>query len=158
MALTDSKDLPARRPLFRLPARLQTWLAGEHAAAQRMAGTAFAIRIASAAVVFLSQILLARWMGSSEFGTYVYAFTWLLLIGDVIHFGLPTTAQRFIPEYTQRGALDLLRGFLLGSRWITFAMGTAVAVLGVVIVRSIETSLDRNVIMPLYLACVCLPF
>ena len=78
---------------------------------QRMAGTAFIIRVASAAVVFLSQILLARWMGSFEFGIYVYVWTWLLLVGDIVHLGLPLTAQRHIPEYTQHGALDLLRGY-----------------------------------------------
>src|SRR4051812_7396018 len=124
MTLTVSKDLPARRPLFRLPARVQTLLAGEHSAAQRMAGGAFAIRVASAGVVFLSQILLARWMGTAEFGTYVYAFTWLLLVGDIIHLGMPMAAQRHIPEYAHRGELGLLRGFLAGSCWLTFGMGT----------------------------------
>ena len=121
MALTDANELPARRPLIRMPARVKAWLASEHGAAQRFAGTAFLIRVASAAVVFLSQILLARWMGSFEFGTYVYVWTWVLLVGDIVHLGVPLTAQRFIPEYTQRGSLDELRGFLIGSRWITFA-------------------------------------
>ena len=85
-----------------------------------MAGTAFAIRVTGAVIIFLSQILMARWMGSFEYGTYVYVWTWLLLIGDLVHLGLPLTAQRHIPEYTQRGALDGLRGFLIGSRWIVF--------------------------------------
>jgi O-antigen/teichoic acid export membrane protein len=158
MALTDTKSLPARRPLFRMPARVQAWLASENADAQRMAGAAFTIRVASAAVVFLSQIFLARWMGSFEFGTYVYVWTWILLVGDIIHLGLPLTAPRQIPEYTQRKSFDLLRGYLIGSRWFTFAIGTAIAILGAVVVRSIETSLDRHVIMPFYLACAALPF
>jgi len=156
MALTDIKDLSARR--LRLPARLQAWLASEHAPAQRMAGMAFIIRVAGAAVVFLSQILLARWMGGYEFGVYVYAWTWLLLIGDIIHLGLPLTAQRYIPEYTQRNAFDLLRGFLFGSRWTVFATGTAVAVLAAVAVRAFEQTLDGTAILPLYLACAALPF
>ena len=78
--------------------------------------------------IFLSQILLARWMGSAEFGIYVYAWTWLQMVGDIIHLGLPLTAQRTIPEYTQRDDLDGLRGFLIGSRWIVFAAATVVAV------------------------------
>ncbi len=125
---------------------------------RRMAGTAFIIRVASAAVVFVSQILLARWMGSFEYGTYVYVWTWLLLAGDIVHLGLPLTAQRYIPEYTQRGAFDRLRGYLIGSRWLTFGLGTAAAIIGAAIVHSIEGSLDRQVVMPLYLACVALPF
>ena len=115
MALTDSQR-PPRASAFRVPARLQAWLASERGAIQRMAGGAFAIRVTGAITIFLSQILLARWMGSVEFGIYVYAWTWLQMVGDIIHLGFPLTAQRTIPEYTQRDDLDGLRGFLLGSR------------------------------------------
>jgi O-antigen/teichoic acid export membrane protein len=158
MALTDANDLPARRPLIRLPERVKAWLASEHGKAQRFAGTAFLIRVASAAVVFLSQILLARWMGSFEFGTYVYVWTWVLLLGDVVHLGVPLTGQRFIPEYTQRKSFNDLRGYLIGSRWITFAAATVAALLGALAIYAMEPKLDRNVILPLYLACAALPF
>jgi O-antigen/teichoic acid export membrane protein len=158
MAVTDANDLPARRPFLRVPARIQTWLASEHAITQRVAGMAFVIRVAGAVVVFLSQVLLARWMGGFEFGIYVYAWTWLLLVGDIIHLGLPLTAQRYIPEYTQRNQFDRLRGFLFGSRWTVFAMGTTIAILGAIAVRTLEQSLDRHSILPFYLACVALPF
>jgi len=158
MALTNAKDLPVRRPLFGLRERVQTWLAGEHAPTQRMAGMAFAIRVASAGVVFLMQILLARWMGSFQYGTYVYVWTWLLLLGDIIHLGLPLTAQRQIPEYDKGQAPDLLRGYLAGSRWLTFGLGTAAAIIGALLLRGLEGALDQQVVIPLYLACVALPF
>ncbi len=158
MALTDAKVPLARRPLFRMPARVQAWLAGEHAPTQRMAGAAFIIRVMSAAIVFLSQILLARWMGGFEFGVYVMVSTWLLVASELSHLAFPLTAQRFIPEYTQLGALDRLRGFLTGSRWVAFGTATAVSLVGAFIVRLLETSLDRHAIMPLYLACVAMPF
>ena len=79
---------------------------------QRLAGTVFLIRVVSAALAFGSQVLLARWMGTFEFGVYVYVWTWVLLIGQAIDFGLGTAAQRFIPEYRERGLLALLRGFI----------------------------------------------
>jgi O-antigen/teichoic acid export membrane protein len=131
MALADAKDIStphrsAPNLRTRLLTRDRALLTGEHSSMRRMAGTAFAIRVASAAVVFLSQILLARWMGSFEYGNYVYVWTWLLLVGDIVHLGLPLTAQRYIPEYARRGALDLLRGYLIGSRWLTFGLGTAI--------------------------------
>jgi O-antigen/teichoic acid export membrane protein len=156
MALVDAEPITA--PRSRLIARVRGLLIGEHGSMRRMAGAAFIIRVASAAVVFLSQILMARWMGSFEYGSYVYVWTWLLLIGDLVHLGLPLTAQRHIPEYTQRGALDLLRGYLIGSRWLTFGLGTAVAILGAALIHALEGSLDARVVMPLYLACVALPF
>jgi hypothetical protein len=43
--------------------------------ARRLAGAAFLIRVVSALIAFLSQILLARWMGGFEFGIYIYAWT-----------------------------------------------------------------------------------
>ena len=92
----------------------------DHSIARRVAGAAFLIRVASAALVFLSQILLARWMGSFEFGIYVYVWTWVLLLGELADLGLASAAQRFIPEYSAAAARSLLRGFLLGSRWLAF--------------------------------------
>jgi O-antigen/teichoic acid export membrane protein len=156
MALTDSNH-PPRAFAFRVPARLQRWMASGHGPTGRMAGTAFAIRVTGAVSIFLSQILLARWMGSNEFGIYVYAWTWLQMIGDIIHLGLPLTAQRTIPEYSQRDDFDGLRGFLLGSRWIVFAAATMIAAAGAIAVHGLEQTLDGGTIMPLYLACVALP-
>ena len=69
-------------------------------------------------------------MGSFDFGIYVYVWTWVLLIGQPLDLGLSTSAQRFIPEYRERGLLALLRGFVSGSRWL--AVGLAVAGRGAV--------------------------
>ena len=65
---------------------------------RRLAGAAFIIRVASAAIAFISQILLARWMGSFEFGVYIYAWTWVLLIGGMADLGLASAAQRLDPR------------------------------------------------------------
>ena len=159
MALTDSKDLTSRRRLIEIVQdRVNVWRAGEHSLTQRMAGAAFVIRTASAAIMFFSQILLARWMGGYEFGTYVYVWTWLLLVGDIVHFGVPLTAQRYVPEYSQGRAFDLLRGYIAGSRWLTFGIATVAATIGALIIRAFEASLDGAVILPFYFACVALPF
>ena len=72
MALTDSENLTSPAPGFGLPTRVRAWLSSEHGAIQRMAGGAFVIRVTGAVVIFLSQILLARWIGAAEFGIYVY--------------------------------------------------------------------------------------
>ena len=107
MALTESQnaDRPAR-PLAGLIAHiragLNAWLndTSDRSVTQRVASAAFLIRVCSAALIYLSQIVLARWMGRTEFGIYVYVWTWVTLIGDMADLGLATAAQRFIPDIT----------------------------------------------------------
>lgn len=139
--------------------RLRAWLAdgGDHSLAQRAASTAFVIRVASATVAYVTQILLARWMGGHEFGIYVYVWTWVMLIGAVADLGLASSAQRFIPDYAGRGASALLRGFLSGSRWLTFGIATAFAITGAGCIWLLRPWLDDHTIVPLAIACVCLP-
>src|ERR1700721_3279152 len=74
----------------------------ESSLARRLAGAAFLIRVVSAAIAFISQILLARWMGVFEFGVYVYTWTWVLLIGGMVDLGLGSAAQRFISQKTDK--------------------------------------------------------
>ena len=54
---------------------------GDRATDRRNALVAFSVRIASAAILFLSQVALARWMGADQFGIYVYAWTLVLVLG-----------------------------------------------------------------------------
>jgi O-antigen/teichoic acid export membrane protein len=125
--------------------------------ARRLAGAAFIIRVISALIAFLSQILLARWMGGFEFGIYIYAWTWVLLIGGMVDLGLGSASQRFIPEYTEHKQLALLRGYLRGSRWLAFAIATAVAAVGAIAVMILAPHLGAATIVPLYLSCAALP-
>ena len=158
MALTDLKHPASAGLLQRLRNRAKDWLTADNSLTQRMAGTAFAIRVASAGIVFSSQVLLARWMGSNEFGIYVYAWTWLILVGELVHLGIPLTAQRFVPEYRQAGTYDLLRGFLVGSRWLTLAGGAAAGTGGAALIHALTPWLDPHVVVPLYFVCAALPF
>jgi len=139
--------------------RARCWLAdhSDHTRAQRTAGNAFLIRVASAVLVYLIQVLLARWMGEFQFGIYVYVWTWVLLVGALVDFGLASAAQRFIPEYLGLRAFTLLRGFLSGSRWLTLAIATAIAGLAALGIRALEPWIGQNEIVPLYLACATLP-
>jgi O-antigen/teichoic acid export membrane protein len=141
-------------------ARLKAWLAdgSDDSVAQRLASTVFLIRVGSAGLAFLSQVLLARWMGSFQYGIYVYVWTWVLLVGSLVDFGIATSAQRFIPEYSERDAQPLLRGFLSASRWIVLATASAVMLLGVFAVWLLAPWIHPYLIWPLYLACLTLPF
>jgi len=150
--------LPARAALLEAWSRLKARVVdAEHLMVQRLTGTVFLIRVASAVLAFGSQVLLARWMGSFEFGIYVYVWTWVLLLGQVIDLGLGTAAQRFIPEYRDRGLWPLLRGFNFGSRWLATLVAFGVALVCAGLVWLIQPWLDHYLLIPLYLACIAFP-
>ena len=97
VAAMDVNAAPASGLIARLRARLGG--AGEAALTRRLAGTIFVIRVVSAGLAYFSQILLARWMGGSDYGIYVYVWTWVLLLGSMMDFGIAASAQKIIPEY-----------------------------------------------------------
>jgi O-antigen/teichoic acid export membrane protein len=141
-------------------ARLRAMLTGgssEVSLTRRLAGTIFIIRVVSAALAYLSQILLARWIGGSDYGVYVYVWTWVLLLGSMMDFGISASAQKIIPEYRTRGEHALLRGFLSGSRWMTFIVSSIVSALLAVAVKWLSPWIDTSTILPLYIGCVTLP-
>ena len=158
LAETLQTHNPSRR-LAALVAAVKVWRADKsHAStAQRTAGAAFLIRVASAALAYLSQIALARWMGTYHFGIFVYVWTWALLIGGMADAGLPSAAQRFIPAYIEQKDFAHLRGFIAGSRWLAFGVATAFAAVGALALSLGAPYVDHATVIPLYLAGLGLP-
>src|SRR5256886_4115404 len=150
---------PATASLAGIFARLKSLLGGTHEASvpKRLAGTIFIIRVLSAMLAYASQILLARWMGGSDSAVNVYVWTWVLLLGSMMDFGISASAQKIIPEYRTRGEHALLRGFLSGSRWMTFAVSSLVSLLLAGVVKSLSPWIEPNTVLPLYIGCVTLP-
>ena len=161
VAVMDAQSAPAlpTGPVARLRAKLGGLLGGssEASVTKRLAGTIFIIRVVSAALAYLSQILLARWMGGSDYGIYVYVWTWVLLLGSMMDFGISASAQKIIPEYRTAGQHALLRGFLSGSRWMTFAVSSIISVLLAGVVKTLSPWIEASEIVPLYLGCLTLP-
>lgn len=145
--------------IARLRGMMSRVLGGSNEASltKRLAGTIFIIRVVSAAMAYLSQILLARWMGGSDYGIYVYVWTWVLLLGSMMDFGISASAQKIIPEYRTSGELALLRGFLTGSRWMTLIVSSVVSLLLAGIVKALSPWLGAGEILPLYIGCLTLP-
>jgi O-antigen/teichoic acid export membrane protein len=157
VAVIDAQPATTPRGLI---ARLRARVAGgpvEASLTRKLAGTIFVIRVVSAALAYLLQIFLARWMGGSDYGIYVYVWTWVLLIGSLMDFGISASAQKIIPEYRTSGDHALLRGFLSGSRWMTFAVSAVLAAMLAGVVRLLSPWLDAGTVIPLYLGCLTLP-
>jgi O-antigen/teichoic acid export membrane protein len=139
--------------------RVRDMLTGgtDRARLQRDAVTAFAVRVASAAILYLSQIVLARWMGNFEYGIYVSVWTWVLVLGGVSHLGLSMGMIRMLPGYQESGRLDLHRGLMRGGRLLAFAVGTVIAVTAIIILQLFGDRIAGPYILPLMIALACVP-
>lgn len=146
-----------------LPARLSDVISqllsgtDDAARSQRGALMAFAIRIASAAIAFLSQVLLARWMGTYEFGVYTYIWVWLCVIGVLAPLGTSTTVVRFIPEYLEHGKAALARGFLRFGRLVSVGFGLTAAIIGALVLLAAPDLIPEHYHRPLAFMLLCLP-
>ena len=161
MAVMETQSGTASPPgaTARLRSMLRALLGGssEASVTKRLAGTIFIIRVFSAGLAYLSQILLARWMGGSDYGIYVYVWTWVLLLGSMMDFGISASAQKIIPEDRTRGEHALLRGFLSGSRWMTLLVSAVVSALLAGVVKLLSPWIGAGEIVPLYIGCLTLP-
>lgn len=130
---------------------------GDRARTQRDALAVFAVRVASAALLYLSQIILARWIGSFDYGIYVFVWTWVLVLGGLAHLGLNLVMMRLLPEYRESGQHNLYRGLVRGGRFFAFAAGTAVALAGLAGLQYFGSYFSSYYVLPAYLALICIP-
>lgn len=137
-------------------------LAGRYRAAfasrplERRATEIFAIRVASAGLLFLVQVALARWLGASQYGVFAALWTSVLVVGGLAHLGLASAAIRLVPQYLAQGANALLNGFLIGSRAFAVAVSASLAAF-VIGVLAIAPGLGGTMWWPIVLAALCLP-
>ena len=165
MAIADSETEGgetrglARMSLRTIAGRVKAWRrdGSDRAVAQRNAGSAFLIRSASAGIIYLTQVLLARWMGRFEFGVYVYVWAWVGFLGMWAAGGIAPAAQRFIPEYRARDDEAGLRGFLLGSRWVSFGYGAIVGLLLAATVLLFTHNIPSYYWLPLLIGAAVIP-
>jgi O-antigen/teichoic acid export membrane protein len=159
VAFGEATQTASRGALSSVLARVSMWRAdgSDRSIAQRIAGEAFFIRVLSAAIIYVSQALLARWMGRFEFGVYVYVWTWVGFLGMASALGLAASAQRIIPEYRGRGDLDGLRGFLVAGRVLGLAFGTMVGVLMAGTVAVLSDHIAPYYLVPFLLASLAMP-
>jgi O-antigen/teichoic acid export membrane protein len=129
----------------------------EAARVKRDALLAFVIRVASAAILYLSQVVLARWMGVHEYGVYVFVWTWVLVLGGLSALGFAGASLRLVPEYRERGEHSLIRGISWGGPLIAALAGSLVAGAGIAAIHLAGERLDGPYALPAMLILVALP-
>lgn len=144
------------RPLFVYLDRV-LFDTGEVAEARRRSLIAFSIRIFNAAIAFLSQVIMARWMGEFQYGIFVLVWVWMLILGSLSPMGFHTSIIRFLPQYSASGQDDELRGILITTRVFALLAATAAAVIGIAGIWLFADRVPDYYMLPFVLGFICLP-
>ena len=147
--------LRARPLLGRIDALL--FAADERGQAGRMSLIAFATRVVSAVIAFASQVLMARWIGSFQYGILVLVWTTTIIVGGLSCLGFHASVIRFIPEYRQPGRSAELRGVLVSSRLFVLVVSSVFALMGAVGVWAFSGRIESYYVVPFVLGMTCLP-
>jgi len=124
---------------------------------QRTALIAFFIRVASAVIAFVSQVLLARWLGGFEYGIFVAVWVAVIILATLTGVGFPSAVIRFVAEYREKRQEALLRGVIVFSLVIAFIASTVIAAAGAFILYNFPGLVTQYFVIPVYLAAICLP-
>ncbi|MGE7369724.1 lipopolysaccharide biosynthesis protein [Neorhizobium sp. NPDC001467] len=139
--------------------RLQSVLTAtdETARSQRVALVAFFIRVVSAGIAFIAQIVQARLMGEFEYG--IFAFVWVLVVvfGNLSCLGLHTAVIRFLPVHRAQDDHRMVRGLTWTVRVLAMVSASLVAALGFVLLHVAGERIAEYWLVPLFLALFTLP-
>lgn len=123
----------------------------------RSALFAFAIRVGSAALLFGSQILLARWMGIHEFGILTYCVMLMSVLGVVSSGGLLWATVKFLSEYVATENWAKFRRFLASARVTSVWTGALCLVIALGVINLVGDRISDALVLPLIIVLASLP-
>lgn len=91
----------------------------------------FTVHVAGTALGLVGQVVLARWLGVADYGTFTYVHAWVLLLANVAGLGLTPAILRFLPAYEARGEGRRYRAYLRHVR--IWSVGAAVLIVAALI-------------------------
>ena len=145
------------RLLAFLPVPLRRLLEGEDGRSGLSALFTFGVRIASALIIFISQVLMARWLGAHDFGIYTFVWVVVNVAGTLASIGLSVSAVRFLNEYLEHRKPALARGYLRFGRLVVTGVGALVAAGGILLFQAVPDVIEADFRLPLMVGLLALP-
>jgi O-antigen/teichoic acid export membrane protein len=141
------------------PARVSSRLSSSDLARLIVRGGAWSLFISTtgAALSLGVHLALARTLGASEYGRYVYALAWMNMLLLVGKFELDTASVRFVGAYTGTEQWSFLRGFLRRSSQIVGGVSIAIAVVSAILVVALNGRIERGTAFSFLAASALLP-
>ncbi len=110
----------------------------------REAGYALIIYVLSSGIGYLVHIILANWLGASEYGQMTYALVWSQVLAVLASLGIGRCAVRFLPTYLDRLDWQRVLGLIVYSQRLPIIAGAVISSLSSVAILLLPaTKLDR---------------
>ncbi|MBD2081107.1 flippase [Leptolyngbya sp. FACHB-17] len=99
--------------------------------AKRAAGS-FAVKVISLGIAFITNVCLARALGASGYGDYIYAITWVGFLGVPACLGLPEYLVREVAVYHANSDWGALKGLLRRANEMVLLLSITIGAIGAV--------------------------
>lgn len=141
--------------MFRLLERMKG--AGSGATLARGSLVVLLTKAGGAASVFVLQLVLARLLGVTDYGVYVYAFSWVLVLTMLSRLGMDMGLTRMVAQYRSSQAWGALRGVLIWAIRNTFFASLTIALIAIYLIYQVLGDVTRNQFITLVIAMHCVP-
>jgi len=115
------------------------------------------ISASGAALSLGVHLILARILGSEEYGRYVFALAWMNVLLLVGKFELDTASVRFVGAYSGTDQWAFLRGFLTRSSQIVLLMSVGIMLASAVLIGVLMGQFERGTALSFLAASLLLP-
>jgi len=113
------------------------------------------LKIAKSSISVLTSILLARLLGSKEFGEYTYVWSVLTTTAVIVTFGFPKLIVKSIPAYLVENKWSKIKGIIVSSLILVTSVWACVVTLGFILwLTSLSIYIEKKFV---YLSLVSIP-
>ena len=123
----------------------------------RRAGGLLAINIVGAGLALLSHIVLARMLGPSSYGVYVYALAWVSILALLAQVGTEPLVVRQVSAYQALAQWPLLHGLVRFCRFMVSGVGLFLAVLVCLATLTLRDRISAELVSALWVTAATIP-
>lgn len=113
--------------------------------------------MAGAGLALTLHLLLARVLGSLQYGNYAFALSWVTILTLVATAGLDTASLRFVASYVSTGRYGLLRGFQRRAPQVVLGSASILGLLLATTSWALGRAPDSGLLLTLLAAALFLP-
>lgn len=128
------------------------------AVARRSGAIALVIRLASAGLAYVAQVIFARLMGQYEYGVFAYTWVWFLVFSAIATLGFGDSPVRYVAQLRERGELAHLRGFIRFAPLVMLASSILFGALLVASLPLLDGLIEHAYLLPMALMAISIPF